>query len=380
MAIPVILKGETSKPIRLALKEGYEYEGCALRVDFCGLRDTFVDLAAGGSVELRYTAEQTAGFPLGTSKVALSIKNARGEICFMPWAKIKVTDCPEDVRDAQIIIDPATLNVDDLTPNDTLASVKSRLNAVMAFLRCLSSLALLALPLGAMANVEPVYTTLNDMPGDAKIMTNVTDYMDAKIVELAPKTSLKPATNYTDSALHEFARTNAVLKAGPYVKRDSTTPSGQTLGGGFRVKGWISSTGTVSVVRDGPSLLEVRKPQTWMDFDCFGLGWGTGGWVFDKDGFHRQFQEFPMGSWALGPAFSFPEDAYETGGVLALRSDIPDTSGYATPEDVTAAIREQSLGGIWDEALQVWWTPIMQNGALRYVATTNVDLSAEGNQ
>lgn len=138
-------------------------------------------------------------------------------------------------------------------------------------------------------------------------------------------------------AVAEFARTNAVLKAGPYVKRDSTTPSGQTLGGGFRVKGWISSTGTVSVVRDGPSLLEVRKPQTWMDFDCFGLGWGTGGWVFDKDGFHRQFQGFPMGPWVLGPAFSFPEDAYETGGVLALRSDIPDVSGFATAEYADSA-------------------------------------------
>ena len=67
-------------------------------------------------------------------------------------------------------------------------------------------------------------------------------------------------------------------------------------------------------------------------------------------------------------------------GRLALTNDIPDVSGYATPADVTAAIREQSLGGIWDQQLGVWWTPIMQNGALRYVATTNVNLSAGGNQ
>lgn len=48
-----------------------------------------------------------------------------------------------------------------------------------------------------------------------------------------------------------------------------------------------------------------------------------------------------------------------------------------TPEDVTAAIREQSLGGIWDEALQVWWTPVMDNGLLTYQATTNVNLNVE---
>ena len=51
--------------------------------------------------------------------------------------------------------------------------------------------------------------------------------------------------------------------------------------------------------------------------------------------------------------------------------------GATTPEDVTAAIREQSLGGIWDAELQVWWTPVMRNGSLTYQATTNVNLNAE---
>ena len=51
--------------------------------------------------------------------------------------------------------------------------------------------------------------------------------------------------------------------------------------------------------------------------------------------------------------------------------------GATTPEDVTAAIREQSLGGIWDAELQVWWTPRMKNGSLTYEATTNVNLNAE---
>ena len=51
--------------------------------------------------------------------------------------------------------------------------------------------------------------------------------------------------------------------------------------------------------------------------------------------------------------------------------------GATTPADVTAAVREQSLGGIWDETLQVWWTPRMRNGSLTYEATTNVNLNAE---
>lgn len=51
--------------------------------------------------------------------------------------------------------------------------------------------------------------------------------------------------------------------------------------------------------------------------------------------------------------------------------------GFQKRGDVTAAIREQSLGGIWDETLQVWWTPRMRNGSLTYEATTNVNLNAE---
>ena len=48
-----------------------------------------------------------------------------------------------------------------------------------------------------------------------------------------------------------------------------------------------------------------------------------------------------------------------------------------TPQAVTNIIRTMSLGGIWDETLQVWWTPVMQNGSLTYQATTNVNLNAE---
>lgn len=61
-----------------------------------------------------------------------------------------------------------------------------------------------------------------------------------------------------------------------------------------------------------------------------------------------------------------------------IKTVIPvNGSDVATKADVTAAIREQSLGGIWDEELQVWWTPVMRNGSLSYQATTNVNLNAE---
>ena len=58
-----------------------------------------------------------------------------------------------------------------------------------------------------------------------------------------------------------------------------------------------------------------------------------------------------------------------------------DLSGYATHNQATnaatAVVRDLSLGGIWDERLEVWWTPRMRGGSLTYEATTNVNLNAE---
>ena len=164
----------------------------------------------------------------------LSLENAAGEIRFMPWAKIKVTDSPADLYDAAIAIDPATLNVDDLTSGDSLGAVKSKLQAVIDFLRSMKVLALVLVPLGALADVAPLYTTPNEMPGDAPLMTNTEAYVAAKIVELVhtpgnyaivsnramsaiqEHQTLEPSTNYTDSAIGIFASTGAVSRAATY--------------------------------------------------------------------------------------------------------------------------------------------------------------------
>ena len=65
--------------------------------------------------------------------------------------------------------------------------------------------------------------------------------------------------------------------------------------------------------------------------------------------------------------------AYNSLGLARLK-DIRD---LPTQQGVTNIVRDLSLGGIWDDELQVWWTPRMRNGSLTYESTTNVNLNAE---
>lgn len=63
-----------------------------------------------------------------------------------------------------------------------------------------------------------------------------------------------------------------------------------------------------------------------------------------------------------------------------LKQDAPDAlalkSEVLSKEKVKEVVRETN-GGVWDQKLEVWWTPKMENGKLTYQATTNINLKAE---
>ena len=245
---------------------------------------------------------------------------------------------------------------------------------------------------------------------------------DDKIVELAPAPgnyemvsnramsaiqahqTLQPATNYTDRATNEvlksairadaaalsaFASTGAVSRAAVYG-----TPTRWTDATGCV---WEASVGW-RIYTNGIVAVGWTAWSRAVDTGPFGTSFDLVVGLYENEENPRVanaiFQEGVAPHWGneYEAVFDWDYDFYgltrgdtiraardETNlvGRVALTIDIPDTSGYTTPEDVTAAIREQSLGGIWDETLQVWWTPRMRNGSLTYEATTNVNLNAE---
>ena len=245
---------------------------------------------------------------------------------------------------------------------------------------------------------------------------------DDKIVELAPKPgnyeivsnramsaiqahqTLQPATNYTDRATNEvlksairadaaalsaFASTGAVARASVYgtpTRWTDATGCVWEVATGWRVYtngalavGWTAWDYQIDAGPNGGYYGLMIGPKEDLDSYTYSVASGlfpsAPQWnaeyeiVYDTDyEYHGIVQ---------GDTIRAARDETNLVGRVALTIDIPDTSGYATPADVTAAIREQSLGGIWDESLQVWWTPRMRNGSLTYEATTNVNLNAE---
>ena len=107
------------------------------------------------------------------------------------------------------------------------------------------------------------------------------------------------------------------------------------------------------------------------------------------DGSNSIFYDYELMRWVITDWRFYMEPLAALSEVTAAATaatNYTDNAIAAIPAGVTPgavtnivndAIREQSLGGIWDTQLEVWWTPVMQNGSLTYQATTNVNLNAE---
>lgn len=345
--VPVILRGDTARGITLSPAPGYDYGGCTLEVEFNGARRAYDGLAAGAAVTLALTAEETARMPTGTGRVYMRLRNAAGEVRSLPWAKVKVTDAPGEVRAAQIAVDPAALDVADLAAADTLGDVKARLNAVLRFLRGAAGCALLAALPCMGVEVAPLYATPNELPGDAPLMTNAAEYVDAKV---------SAATN----GLADKADLGGYLPLSGGTLTGSLTVDAHT--GGLTVNTWVYSR---QIVNEG----EI----------CFADdGSGTVGIVGGGGS---------LGFFKRGKPFDFKDSALVPDGSKVMTETLTNEklNGYAAKTDVAAtvtnAVREvvRETGDLlWDEELQVTWKATFEGGNLWYAPVTNVNITGRG--
>lgn len=97
------------------------------------------------------------------------------------------------------------VNLGEVGESYTLKAVKEKLNQVVrAIAPKAVCVAASAIPLLGMAAVAPLYSAFEDIPGDEQMVTNVVQYVEARINE---------ATNALDIAAADFSTSNAQLVA-----------------------------------------------------------------------------------------------------------------------------------------------------------------------
>lgn len=185
-AIPTILKGDTPAAIPIALAEGFDYAEATLHVRYMGVEKVFTGLVAGGSLSLQFTEEETSRFPVGAAQVGMWLVHPGGRIRTIPTdnVRIKVTDSASEVYNAQITLRPSTLPP-DATDADTLGDLKAKYNALKATIA--AGCAALCVLVSSAAGISG--GNLNDIPGNAMVVTNVTFEGLARLSDLPPLTN-----------------------------------------------------------------------------------------------------------------------------------------------------------------------------------------------
>jgi len=212
-----ILKGDTSQALTFALAEGFDYTGKTLHVKYQGAVKTFTGATAGGTVQVVFTAAETASMSLGAFPVEVWLTDGAGSRLTIQnqSVKIKVTDDPNEVYTGGAIAISARgilFGIDDLperyTDADIVAKIREILTAGGALL-C----ALLCLNLhGAQVFTAQKQVVYNDQ----QIVTNVTFDGLATTDDLnrvRDTIDLSPATNYANYAIERFAATGTVNRA-----------------------------------------------------------------------------------------------------------------------------------------------------------------------
>ena len=349
MAIPVILKGDTSAKIPLALADGFKYEGCSLVVECCGIIRSLSKLEAGGSIAVNYSADETALMPLGTSNVYLALINANGEKQSLPFAKLKVTDSPAEVYDAPIVVDPGLMSIDALPTRFNDEDVRNRANAIIAWMkRGVAVLAFAALPAfgaGVVVQTAPKGQVYNDQPIVTNVVFDTSSFASA----------------------NDIAELKDTLKNG-IVNRAASIGTANA---------WIDATGAVwqiewDVAKDWWTI----EPQP-NDMQVF---WDGDSWVLRYEGYNNDTKrgaDVYKFSFNLGQTYTatrHPGGATNCVGKLAMVQDIDAVKDTLATNLIKTVINNGTYNLTYDPVLKVTWRKEAENGVFYEKCYTNINM------
>ena len=152
-AIPTILKGDDTGDIVLTLDTTHTYTGATLVIAYQGVTKKFTDLAAGGTVRLRFGHAETEGFKLGCLPFLAQLVGPTGSVETLSNAewRIKTTDIVAEVNaGGSFIVTPGgadvpVTDVGDLPSRFTDEQLAAKINQIVHVLAQRSLLCLFAL-------------------------------------------------------------------------------------------------------------------------------------------------------------------------------------------------------------------------------------------
>jgi len=169
MAIPTILKGDTPSPISITVPEAL----ARLDVTYQGVMKSFTGVSAASTVQLVYTAADTARFALGTYPIqCVGVYADASRKTFPITAKIKVTDCPGEVYSTPITLEGGepirTRPVTEVSDGSTMSDIRDKVNEIA---RIVSGSATIIIACAMLSGGAKAATRLDMIPGSNTVYT-----------------------------------------------------------------------------------------------------------------------------------------------------------------------------------------------------------------
>ena len=366
-----LLRGDDAKHlITLDLPEVAFSEGMTVIFEIGGLK---VTAPAAPSIEVQFPSTWTALQPCGRLLGSWKIRDRNGNIGTLTKTfPVYLTDDVGEITSGSIVSGTVKPVVDfsdiaELTTSATPGDVKAALNEILRRLKTGLSCLLITLAIPAFSAELTPDTIMDNVPGYATISNVVA----AAGVTVGGETDGNAVTNITEGILRH--------KVFPTVDRKRDIDE---LGYGKPV---IEPDAAFVVTIEGEEPVRVPYNPGWMCWQLYGKNMiniqitQTGKfymlafWVVGENDAvftDAMVREYPITEFVFGNGKYRGKLDKKYPDRLALKSEV------LSKEEVKETIREAN-GGVWDQKLEVWWTPKMENGKLTYQATTNINLKVE---